>query len=153
MNKPIKPKKPHKNDKKPSQNLLIEKWICVDDSNELCLKPATYDTCGYINKYRRDDLYSEYTIDFYDLEKLNKSLGHGFTLRTTTYDGYFDGWIVSWMENNPNYNKELKEYEKRFETYSEKLTKYENEMILYNIWKKEQEIEKLKEKIEKIESR
>ena len=152
MNKPPRPKKPHKNDKKPSKDREISKWICVDSGQQLFLRPVELDEYGYRKEYHKGDLFTETFINFYDLERIAKSLDHGFSISCDTgYDGYLDGWVVSWTEDNPDYDKEINDYDKRFDRHAYKMKKYEEEMTLYNIWKKEQEIEQLKLKIKKKE--
>jgi hypothetical protein len=152
MNKPIKPKKPHKNDKKPSEDLIVQKWICVDGENNVFLRPVEYNAYGYIDDYRKSDLYYLENIDYYDLERLHKILGHGYNLTAMMNYDSFSGWLVSWTEDNKNYDKELEEYERRFDAYEAKLKIYELEMLSYNRWKKEQEILKLNKKIEELKN-
>jgi len=152
MNKPIKPKKPHKNDKKPSEDLTIKKWICLDGENNMFLRPVDYNEYGYVEEYRKNDLYYFENIDYYDLERLYKILNHGYNLTAVDDYGSFNAWLVSWTEENKNYNKELKEYERRFDDYETKLKVYELDMLNYNRWKKEQEILKLNKKIEELKN-
>lgn len=149
MNKTVKPKKPTKNDKAPKEQLLIQHWGCIDNKGELFLSPVIYrDYC--IEDFYGDDLYSNDTIAFYQLLKLKDLTPKGNYDLTGSclYDGYFEGWIISWGEENSDYKKELEDFNKRFDRYAYKLKKYEEQMTLYNIWKKEQEILELKKKIE-----
>jgi len=152
MNKPIKPKKPHINDKKPKTDLLIRKWVCIDGGGEVFLRKADENEYGGLEDYRGDDLYDNSSISYYQLKRLADLIGKDYDLSAVIYyDGYQEGWLVSWGDVNPEYEKELKAFENRFNTYSYKLKKYEESLNLYNIWKKEREIEALKEKIKKKE--
>ena len=146
MKKPIKPKKPIKSDKPPSEKTVSNFYLCKENG-KFFVEEVEY----YAGGSWRDSMGTLFTnhLSHTTVQKIYELMGRrDFNIDPLIiWDGCMEGWILSYTDENLNYEQDLKEYQSRFDNYESLVEVYNHDMVKYNIWKKEQEIEKLKEQI------
>lgn len=168
MNKPIKPKKPSKNDPTPTPIITVYKFLVKDRGGKFKLIDEVTDPSVFTDPdsgKTNDELFAywdqlEYSGYDHDLQRLSYSdyklifeqvpsddfeVEHQYNS-----DGEYDWTYVSYKIADPDYQLKLNKYHNRFTDYEIKLKQYEKELAKYNEFKKEKTRQKLKQKLQSL---
>lgn len=162
MDKPLKPKKPLKNQEPPAQFETIKKVIMVNyKTKELVLVDEKYR-----NTENRAEEMPQYEVD--NLENFGEGLKYSDVLKfkqllppeiqdftieeSSNYDGYYDYTYLTYRQAKTleQYQKELNEFNNRFNKYEKALVLYEAKLKIYEDWRRSQKLAKLQKEIETL---
>lgn len=125
MNKPLKPKKPSKNDFPPQEFIHVDKWLVEKNSDLILIDPEIekelFDD-GYPNWEKLEELDYEmvhkdsYSYSF--IQKIYEIVKQDFEFgNSLDRDGYVMGLIVTIKIKDPNYESKLNKFTRRFDIY------------------------------------
>lgn len=168
MNKPIKPKKPSKNNPAPTPIITVYKFLVKDSggkfklidevtdpsvftdpdsgeiNNELFAYWRQLEYSGYDHDLKRLS-YSDYKLIFEQVPSDDFEVEHQYNR-----DGYYDCTYISYKIADPDYQTKLDKYHNRFTEYEFALKQYEKELAQYNEFKKEKTRQKLEQKLQSL---
>lgn len=160
MKKPYAPKKPSKNEPPPEKTISVNYWVALNEKEEIILisennSDLIHGKSGYpdLDKIEEQgmDLVQDEEYSYSFIDKIYKILGKDFKFgNSLDSDGYVMGFIVTVKENNPNYERELKQFDTRFERYDKARARYEKELVRFQEFQKQEKIKKLQQELAQI---
>jgi hypothetical protein len=175
MKKPIKPKKPLKNESLPSKTITVckllvslkNKYLLVDQKShpDVFSDPETKTISQDLTPYC--DSMEELSIDW-DFDRLKysdyKKIAEDcrFTMHdqglfvdfeiehVRDNDGYYNYSIVRYNTPDPEYDSKIEKYSNRFTEYEKQVQEYEIELKKYEEFKKSEKKKKLELELEKL---
>ena len=175
MKKPIKPKKPLKNESLPSKTITVckllvgleNKYLLVDQKShpDVFTDPETKTISQYLTPYcdSMEELGIDWGFDrlkYSDYKKIEEDCR--FTMHdqglfvdfeiehVRDNDGYYNYSIVRYNTLDPEYDSKIEKYSNRFTEYEKQVQEYEIELKKYEEFKKSEKKKKLELELEKL---
>ncbi len=163
IQRPIKPKRPSKNDSPPLDKITVTK-ILVFNENTKKYEAIDYKNCpdafnGDLDSFNCNELEAYYVWDIDRItyqQMMNVYRDCNFPaddfIITPQYnrDGYYEYTTIEYQIPDPDYNKKLEVFHDRFTDYERQLRQYYEDLAAYEGIKKEKRREKLEQELKSL---